>query len=53
MRALRLAVQDIALSRRRHGFDSRRACQFSYFSQPLPSDFFLPLSQGKKEEFPS
>src|SRR5690242_9013450 len=24
-RALRLAVQDIALSRRKHGFDSRRA----------------------------
>src|SRR5262245_56300600 len=26
-RALRLAVQDIALSRRKHGFDSRRARQ--------------------------
>ena len=25
LRALRLAVQDIALSRRKHGFDSRRA----------------------------
>src|SRR5689334_24997097 len=26
-RALRLAVQDVALSRRKHGFDSRRARQ--------------------------
>jgi hypothetical protein len=27
VRALRLAVQDAALSRRKHGFDSRRARQ--------------------------
>src|SRR5208282_3589287 len=35
VRALRLAVQDAALSRRKHGFDSRRARQYSRRAQRL------------------